>query len=74
MVNDSILNESVDVENKLDQCFTITWKRLPQLSDRRISSDATYTNDIILGKLELKLPAVLCVGHKTCAEVSRGIK
>lgn len=72
-LNESILKDVIDVERHLDQCFTMTWNRLPQLSGRNISSDATYTNDIILGKLELKLPAVLCVGHNTCAEIEKAI-
>jgi len=55
----------------MTQCIFLSWKRSSQLPERRLSSDASSTGNIVLGSVEISIPAVLFVGMNTCEDVSK---
>ena len=52
------------------RCFFVLWKRSNQVSERRLSSDGVSTGIIVLGSIEICLPAVLFNGINTCSEIN----
>ena len=55
----------------MTQCIFLSWKRSSQLPEKKLSSDASSTGNIVLGSVEISIPAVLFVGMNTCEDVSK---
>ncbi len=67
------LKPAVDnvTSSMLNQSFYVSWKRHQNTLQRRLSSDANSTDNVVLGKIEIYIPSVLCIGHYTCENISK---
>lgn len=62
--------ESMTNSSIMDDCFHLSWRRSSQVSERRLSRDASSTGSIVLGTIDISIPSVIFIGVNTCADVS----